>query len=161
MPFQQEYDRVTRTKRPNRDRTGPPPPPETGTVRAADGTIVADSATIDIPPPTPVNVDQPSPSEPLIDGMGRITPRWWRYLDQIYRRTGGVVDNINRVPTSLLGPDFASTVAMTLTGQAPTILNPTTVSAGSMAITGTTPSVLLRTPPSASLTLTGNVPTIS
>lgn len=165
----------------DRTQTGPPAPsPQTGTVRAEDGSIVADSATIEIPRATPVFVNQPSPFEPVIDAEGKITPRWWRFFDQLYRRTGGVVDNINRVPTSLLGASSASTVAMTITGAAPSLSWTQAMGApASMSISGAAPtvSILISAPvgsmvitggavkvnpiPSVgSLTLTGNIPTV-
>ena len=181
MPFQREWDDDTREFIINRNRTGPPPPPSTGTVRAEDGSIVADSATLSIPPPTPVTVDQPSPFEPVIDANGRITPRWWRFFDQLYRRTGGVVDNINRVPTTLIGGSSSSTVAMTITGAAPSlswtqamgapasmsitggsiVVNPLP-STGSMAIASAAPTVsILVSVPLGSIAITGAAPTVT
>ncbi len=147
----------------DRTQTGPPAPsPQTGTVRAEDGSIVADSATIEIPRATPVFVNQPSPFEPVIDAEGRITPRWWRFFDQLYRRTGGVVDNINRVPTVLLGAggsvamviagkvplvskllSLGAPASMALAGAAPTIMNGFRTALGSMSIAGSAPTVLI------------------
>jgi len=145
----------------DRTQTGPPAPPQTGTVRAEDGAIVADSATIEIPRATPVFVNQPSPFEPVIDANGRITPRWWRFFDQLYRRTGGVVDNINRVPTTLLGSDSSSTAVLAFTGIVPTseIAHIRQVSLGSITATGG--SIVANPIPSlAILAMTGNVPTV-
>ena len=146
----------------DRTQTGPPAPsPQTGTVRAEDGSIVADSATIDIPRATPVFVNQPSPFEPVIDAEGRITPRWWRFFDQLYRRTGGVVDNINRVPTTLIGGSSSSTVAMTITGAAPSLSWTQAMGApASMSITGGS-IVVNPLPSTGSMTITSEAPTVT
>ena len=147
----------------DRTQTGPPAPsPQTGTVRAEDGSIVADSSTIEIPRATPVNIDQPSPFEPVIDAEGRITPRWWRFLDQLYRRTGGVVDNINRVPTTLLGADASSTVAVTIAGIAPSaeITHIRAVGTASMSIAGNL-ATHYQDPTTGSMTVAGAAPTVS
>jgi hypothetical protein len=145
----------------DRTQTGPPKPsPSTGTVRAEDGSIVADSSTIRILPPTPVNVDLPSPFEPVIDTTtGKITPRWWRFLDQLYRRTGGVIDNINRVPTQLLGA--GSVDALAFTGIVPTVNEDHIRQVGIGSVTATGGPVVVNPVPSlGSLTLTGEVPTL-
>ena len=146
----------------DRTQTGPPAPsPQTGTVRAEDGSIVADSSTIEIPRATPVNIDQPSPFEPVIDAEGRITPRWWRFFDQLYRRTGGVVDNINRVPTTLIGGSSSSTVAMTITGAAPSLSWTQAMGApASMSITGGS-IVVNPLPSTGSMTITSEAPTVT
>jgi hypothetical protein len=108
-----------------------------------DGTIIVANQTIQpqIPPARPGTVTFPVPNEPLVGKDGRITPRWWRFLDELYRRTGGVVDNINKVPVFYLRP---STVSLVITGYAPTVLNPDDI----------------RTPSTASVTLTGQDVTI-
>jgi len=163
MPFYERFDERTGEPIVDRTQTGPPAPsPSTGTVRAEDGSIVADSATITIPPATPVRVDQPSPFEPVIDSEGRISPRWWRFFDQLYRRTGGVVDNINRVPTRLLGA--GSVDALALTGAAPSaeIDEIVVMSVGSMTATGLTAqpahSNPIEAPGTGSMTISGETP---
>jgi len=168
MPFYERFDERTGEPIVDRTQTGPPKPsPSTGTIRAEDGSIVADSATIVIPPPTPVNVDLPSPFEPVIDANGRITPRWWRFLDQMYRRTGGVIDNINRVPTSLIGASSASTVAMTITGKVPLVSKLLSLGApASMTIASSAPTVFgfynpIEVGAPASMSITGAAPTVS
>lgn len=147
MPFNREYDPVSKEYFINRDRTGTPPPPETGTVVDESGSIVAATAAVAIssgvPPATPVNVTLPGPNEPLVLKDGRISPRWWRFLDELYRRTGGIVDNINKLPATylpsgahdeLVFTGYAPSVqithirdvgvaSMTLTGEAVTIVN--------------------------------------
>ena len=162
MTFQRAWDEDSQDWIINRDLTGPPPPPSTGTIRAEDGTIVADSTTLSIPPPTPVAVDQPSPFEPVIDANGRITPRWWRFFDQLYRRTGGVVDNINRVPATLLGS--GGTVAMTIAGKVPLVSTLLSLGApASMTITGAAPtvSILISMGAPASMAVTSAAPTVT
>ena len=166
MPFYERFDERTGEPIVDRTQTGPPAPsPSTGTVRAEDGSIVADSATIVIPPPTPVNVDLPSPFEPVIDANGKITPRWWRFLDQLYRRTGGVVDNINRVPTTVLGGISGSTAAMTIASDAPSaeIDHIRAVGTASMTAAGQTPeSFYMRFLPTlGSMAIAGTTPTVS
>ena len=161
MPFQRRWDEQSQEWVIDRDLTGPPPPPSTGTIKAEDGSIVADSTTVSIPPATPVTVDQPSPFEPVIDANRKITPRWWRFFDQLYRRTGGVVDNINRVPATLLGS--GGTVAMTITGAAPSLSWTQAMGApANMTITGAAPSLLLRMPAAGSMGITGgDAPTVT
>jgi hypothetical protein len=167
MPFNREYvrDNGDYVISINRDRTGPPKPvSSTGTVKEVDGSIVADSAAIAIAPPTPINVDLPSPNEPLVGKDGRINHHWWRFLNQLYLRTGGVTDAINTVPTSLLGAGSAASVAFT--GAAPTLRidEITVMSLGSIAISGLVGEPALSNPveaPSAgSVAITGYAPEI-
>jgi len=145
----------------DRSRTGAPPPPEPGTVVEADGTVVADSATIDIPPATPVKVNLPGPGERIIDERGNLTPRWRRFFEELYRRTGGINDNINRATRVLVGA--GSTDALIITGNAPSIgideIVPAVV--GSMVVSGTTPTATLSGPTTASISISGETPTIA
>lgn len=143
MPFNKRWDPLTDDYIVDRDLTGPPKSSaETGTVRSADGTIVADSSTISITPPTPISVDLPSPNDPIVGPDGRINHRWWRFLNQLYLRTGGVVDNINRVPTTTVGS--GTTAALAITGSAPTLAYDWVdkPSVGSMTITGAAPTIV-------------------
>ena len=140
MPFHREWDPEEEAYVANRSRTGPPPPPQTGRTVQEDGTVIVANQNTQpqVPPATPVQVNFPGPNEPIVGRDGRITPRWWRFLDELYRRTGGVVDNINKAPVTYLpvgAPD-----ALVFTGIAPTISRtifiyefPTT---GSVALTG-------------------------
>jgi hypothetical protein len=162
MPFQRRWSEVERDFVVDRDLTGPPrPAPSTGTVKAEDGSIVADSSTISIPPATPVNVTLPSPLEPVIGQDGMITHRWWRFLNELYLRTGGVQDNINRVPTSLLG--VGSPALLTIVGAAPSAeISVTEVpGSGSLTLSGIAPSAFTQhNPPSAGLSIASEAPTI-
>lgn len=124
MPFQREWRQVNGGYElvPNRDRTGyPRPVPETGLVVEEDGVIALANQNVrpDIPPATPVQVNLPGPNEPLVLSNGRINPRWWRFFDELYRRTGGPVDNINRAPTTYVGNSTPD--ALALAGIAPTV----------------------------------------
>lgn len=138
MPFYREWDPATGDTVVNRDRTGPPPPPQTGVTVQDDGVVIVANQNIlpDVPPATPVQVNFPGPNEPIVGKDGRITPRWWRFLDELYRRTGGVNDNINQIPTTYL--PAGSPDALTLAGVAPTLkIDPgPEMSLGSMAIAG-------------------------
>jgi hypothetical protein len=166
MAFQRRWDEEVQQYVVDRDLTGPPKPAaETGTVVSQDGTIVAHSETVAITPATPVNVDLPSPNEPLVMSDGRINHHWWRFFNQLYLRTGGVQDNINRTPTTLLGA--GSVDALVLSGKLPTIQHnrvsaPTT---GTVTVSGKTAQPALSSPVEApsvgSITITGAAPTIS
>lgn len=94
MPFHRIYDNsgeliVDRTL------TGVPPPPEPGVAQTDGGAIVGSEADITIKPGTFVRVTLPGPRERMIDDNGFISPRWYRFLQELYRRTGGVNDNVN------------------------------------------------------------------
>lgn len=137
MPFHREWDRGSGTYTINRDRTGPVPPPETGVTQQDEGVVIVANQAVqpDVPPATPVKVNFPGPNEPIVGANGMITPRWWRFLDELYRRTGGVVDNINKAPNVWLPP---SSDTLVLSGVAPTVVvsNNAAVSVRSVSITG-------------------------
>ena len=162
MPFHREWDRASGSYTINRDRTGPAPPPETGTTAKEDGTVIVanQNVTPSIPPSTPVPVNFPGPNEPIVGANGMITPRWWRFLDELYRRTGGVQDNINKIHTTYL---FPTTSSMVLSGQSVTIDRTIFIyefpSTASVAMTGqaTYPytSSPVRSPDTVSVALTG------
>ena len=142
MPFQRVWDHGEEVYVVDRSFTGPPrPAPETGTVVAEDGTVVAQSATIAITPATPVKVNLPHPGEPIVMADGKINHHWWRFFNELYLRTGGVVDNINRVPTTLLGTGSHDALAFTGYAPSPEITHIRQMGKGSVAITGYAPSV--------------------
>ena len=149
MPFQREWDSETEAYVVNRDRTGPPKPNSTtGTAAAAltdnDGNIVsailAESPVVGIDPPTPIAVNLPGPNEPIVMANGKINHRWWRFFNELYLRTGGEVDAINTVPTTLLGA--GSIDALALSGNAPTVkIDPgPEMKLGSLSLSGQTPT---------------------
>jgi len=164
MPFQRRYDTIGRRFIVDRDLTGPQKPVVfTGTVKSEDGTIIGTSDTIDIPPATPVQVNLPSPFEPIIDANNRITPSWWKFLNELYQRTGGINDNVNQVPTIALGG--VTTATLITTGNAPTVEidHIRMVGSTSMAFTGTAPTVQIthiRMPGTDALIFTGNIPVV-
>lgn len=119
MPFNRRWDKDLETYVVDRELTGPPPPPETGTIVEESGMVVADSAAVSIPPATPVRVKIPGPRERVIDASGNMTPRWRRFFEELYRRTGAIEDNINRTSRSLAGTGTTGIAA--LAGAAPTI----------------------------------------
>ena len=143
--FNRRYDTDTGDYVIDRTQTGLPTAPSTGTIVSTDGSVVAISADVVIAPATPVKVNLPGPNEPVVDSRGRMNPRWWRFLNELYRRTGGPIDNINRVPTTLLGTGTAA--SLTFTGAAPTIAvttnNQVFPTVGSVAITGFAPTAVV------------------
>jgi len=169
MVFNQEWDPVTGTYVTNRDRTGPPKPVAyTGTTQESDGNVVVanQAVTPSIPPPTPINVTLPGPSEPVMDANGRLNPRWWRFFNELYLRTGGLTDNINRAPQTFLVAGAAD--ALAFVGAAPTILHPEDIRVpptASISITGNIAEPALSSPIEApfvgSLSITGYAPTVS
>lgn len=120
MAFRRRYDIATGDYIVDRTLTGPPPPPEVGTTLEATGVIVGDSATVSFAPATPVKVNIPGPREAVIDARGMMTPRWRRFFEELYRRTGATEDNINRLFGRNLG-GTGTTGSMTLTGQSITV----------------------------------------
>jgi len=152
MVFNREWDESVRDYVVNRNRTGPPKPAsEPGTAAAAltdnDGNVVsavlADSPIVGIPPSTPITVNLPSPNEPIVMSNGRVNHRWWRFFNELYLRTGGEVDAINTIPTTLLGA--GSIDALALAGVAPTIkVDPgPEMSLGSLSLTGAAPTAVV------------------
>jgi hypothetical protein len=118
MPFNRYWDDLQKQKLVDRTRTGLPSSPETGKVQAATGNIVGDSASISIPQATPIAVAMPGPREPVIDARGIMTPRWRRFFEELYRRTGGYEDNINNANREL---GTSTTGSVAITGYAPTV----------------------------------------
>jgi len=162
MPFQRRYDRDAQTYIVDRTLTGAPRPvPSTGQAQAADGSIVGAVANADIPPATPIPVSIPGINELVVDSRGAMSPRWWRFFEELYRRTGAIEDNINSF--ELILGDSATTVALVLSGVIPTLSAGIGVSAKVLTLTGTAPTAVNtgQLPGSASLTLTGTVPTVS
>ncbi len=145
MPFHRRWDSSHGEYFVDRNETGAPPPPETGTTVQGDGVVVVANQTLQpqVPPATPVTVTFPGPNEPLVLKDGRIAPRWWRFLDELYRRTGGVVDNINKAPVTYL--PTGAPASLVLSGYAPTVSVTTNVkefpTTGSLGITGFAPTV--------------------
>jgi len=173
MVFQRDWDGDQEEYFINRDLTGPPKSSSsTGTAAASltdnDGNIVsailAQSPIIGIAPPTPITVTLPGPNEPIILG-NRINPRWWRFFNELYLRTGGLVDAVNKVPTTLLGAGTVDEIAFGGDALTVRIDHGPETKLGSLALAGTTPETALSSPVEAplvgSITLTGIAPTVA
>lgn len=143
MPFQRRWDAEAGEPIVDRTLTGPPPPPETGTTTQEDGTVIVANQNIQpqIPPATPVTVNFPGPNEPVVGLNGLMSPRWWRFFDELYRRTGGVVDNINKAPVVYL--TVGAPAELSFTGYAPSveITHIRDVGTGSVSFTGFAPTI--------------------
>ncbi len=160
MPFQRRYDRDTRTFIVDRTLTGAPRPvPSTGSAQSADGSIVSFAANTDIPPATPIAVSIPGINEVVVDSRGVMSPRWWRFFEELHRRTGGREDNINSI--ELILGQSTTTVALVFTGNVPTAETTHIRQVGLGSITATGGAVKINPIPLlGSLTTTGNVPTV-
>ncbi len=162
MPFKRRWDEASREYVIDRDLTGPPKPvPSTGTKVTATGAVVADSATIAVPPATPIPVTIPGIREPVVDSNGVMTPRWWRFFEELYRRTGAIQDNINNASRALAGS--ATTGSMVFTGAASSLKINFIKSPGtaSLTATGIAPSIGDHIDvPTGSIGFTGNIPTV-
>lgn len=166
MPFLRRWDPDTQTRIADRTLTGPAKPSaETGTIAKTDGTVIVANQNVQpsVPPSTPVNVILPSPNEPIIGKDGKINHNWWRFFNQLYLRTGGVIDNVNQVHTTYAisgGVD-----ALAFTGTTPTIdIEEIAVpTVGSITVTGLSEEPALSSPVEApsigSITITGLEPT--
>jgi hypothetical protein len=119
----------------NRDRTGPPVIPSTGTT-VESGAVVADSSVVAIVPSKVIPVTMPGPREPVLNASGIMAPRWRRFFEELYRRTGALEDNVNGLTDRDVG--LGTTGALAFTGAAPTV-NITHIrgmSLGSATLTG-------------------------
>ena len=138
MPFHKEYEYTDEgyVARVNRTRTGPPVPPSTGTTVAATGNVVADSADVTIKPSKIIKVTIPGPREPVLNASGIMAPRWRRFFEELYRRTGALEDNVNALTDRDLGGSTSGAIA--LSGIAPTLIHNRVAASttGSIAITG-------------------------
>jgi len=122
MPFNRRYDESRGEWIVDRTLTGPPPPPSTGTTVAEDGAVVADSATVTVVPSKIIPVTMPGPREPVLDATGIMAPRWRRFFEELYRRTGALEDNVN----GLTDKDTAgsgTTATATIASTAPTVVH--------------------------------------
>ena len=124
MPFNREYILTDEGYQPtiNRERTGPPVRPETGTTVGETVAVVADSAEVFIPPAKIIPVTMPGPREPVLDASGIMAPRWRRFFEELYRRTGALEDNVNGL-TDRDTAGAGTTAATAITGNAPTIIH--------------------------------------
>jgi hypothetical protein len=137
MPFNREYILTDEGYQPtiNRERTGPPVRPETGTAVGTEGAVIADSVDVFIAPSKIIPVTMPGPREPVLDASGIMAPRWRRFFEELYRRTGALEDNVNGLANRELGGAGIAIDAVVISGSAPTIIHdrvavPSTGSAG-------------------------------
>ena len=164
MPFNLEWDPEAEEYISNLFRTGPPQPPETGTTQSETGNIVGDASTIKITPATPVTVTIPGPRERVIDAQGNMTPRWRRFFEELYRRTGHIEDNINVAGRNLSGAGTTGSIAFT--GAAPTVEidHFRMMGLGSLSIAGSIAEPSLSSPVEApstgSISIAGAVPVV-
>lgn len=110
MPFFREFSISEGQKVVNRSRTGPLKAPDTGVIISIDSIVIGDSQSDPydaIAPSTPIKVTLPGPRERVIDDNGILTPRWRRFFEELYRRTGAYEDNVNDLgrDTGNLSPD--------------------------------------------------------
>jgi hypothetical protein len=129
MPFNREWRQANGDEAGlfvNRDRTGPPVPPQPGVLQTEDGIVVGADTTLVGPATTVLQPDKaipvtiPGPREPVLDATGIMAPRWRRFFEELYRRTGALEDNINAAVFGVdASSDFTGTIA--ITGNAVTI----------------------------------------
>jgi hypothetical protein len=170
MPFNREYRHANGDPEGyfvNRDRTGPPVPPqpgvlqtETGIVVGADTTLVGPATTV-LQPDKAIPVTIPGPREPVLDATGIMAPRWRRFFEELYRRTGALEDNIN---AAAFGVDASSdfTGAIAITGNAPTIIHNRVAAPATVSVGITEQAVKLHgvmAPDTGTITITESTPT--
>jgi hypothetical protein len=142
MPFQRRWSIEEEDYIVDRELTGPPPVPSTGTTQTESGNIVGDASNVAVAPATPVRVTMPGPREVVLDANGNMTPRWRRFFEELYRRTGAIEDNINNTDRNIGGT--TTTAALVLSGAAPTAEISVTeaVPVGTLTIAGAAPTVV-------------------
>ena len=140
MPFQRIH--TDGERRIDRTLTGTPPPPEPGVAQSEDGSIVASTADpTNIDPGTFVRVNLPGPREPVLDSSGHMSPRWYRFFTELYRRTGATQDNVNFVPAFRKLAPTGFTLAFTGAAPLANIAHNRAMGAGAAVITGVAPTV--------------------
>lgn len=150
MPFNREYRKPNGEPAGyyvNRDRTGPPVPPQPGVVQTNTGIVVgsdtsqAGPTNVVLQPDKEIPVTIPGPREKVIDAQGNMSPRWRRFFEELYRRTGFVDDNVNAAEFTFSGSSTAGAIG--LTGYAPSIdiQELSSVFVGSASFTGYAPTV--------------------
>lgn len=148
-------------KTPDRTITGQLPPPEPGVAQTEDGMIVGSTDDPSgIKAGTQVKVGLPGPREPVIDSLGYMSPHWYRFLQELYRRTGATRDNVNFVPGFRKLP--LNPFSLALAGIAPSaeIVHIRQMGAGSLSITGSISSTGPE-PSVGALNLSGQAPTVA
>ena len=164
MPFNREYELAGDAYETiiNRTRTGPPTPPSTGTTVVEAGNVVADSTTVAIRPSKTIKVTMPGPREPVLNASGIMAPRWRRFFEELYRRTGALEDNVNGLADKDLGGSGLTPDALALAGKIPTLARSWAMRPGTAGTTIAGNLVYVNTalPLTASTALAGSVPTL-
>ena len=152
MPFNREYRRANGEEPGyyiNRDRTGPPGPPQPGVVQTNAGVVtgadtnVVGGSNVVLQPDKDIPVTIPGPREKVIDAHGNMSPRWRRFFEELYRRTGGALeDTVNAASFTFSNPELAPD-DLVITGAAPTLAYSWVVfpSTQSVSLTGQQPTV--------------------
>lgn len=139
MPFNVVFDPDTGIETADRTRTGPPVVPSIGTTESSDGIIVGSSEAVNIAPATPIPVTMPAPRTRVMNADGSMSNDWWRFLSELYRRTGAIEDNINWATSKDVGSGTSG--AIVLSGAAPSaeITHSRSVPVGSATLLGAAP----------------------
>ncbi len=142
MPFYEEFEPITQTNVVNRTRTGPIAPPQRGVTQSSDGIVVGsitDAAVI--APATPIPVTMPGHRDRVLNSDGSMSPHWWRFFSELYRRTGAIEDNVNWATNVDLGSGTAGAVVLATAAPSAEITHSRATSVGSLAIASTAPTV--------------------
>jgi len=143
MAFKRRWDSDIEDFVIDRTITGPPPPPNAGITQTETGNIVGDASGFVVPPATPIKVTLPGPRELVLDAKGCMSEHWWRFFEELYRRTGWIEDNVNNASRSIGGTGALDPAPLSLATAAPTveITHNKSVPSVSMTITGVAPTV--------------------
>ena len=137
MPFNRKFDEFEGDYIIDRTLTGPPPTPNTGTTVSDSGIVIADSANVAIPPSKTIPVTMPGPREPVLDASGIMAPRWRRFFEELYRRTGALEDNVNGLTDRELGGAGIAIDPIAISGIAPTVVQGIVKAPSTVSITAT------------------------
>ena len=142
MPFQRRWNPATREYEPDRTLTGPAvPSPDRGRDQTNSGMIVGSNADIEVTPAKQIPVRMPGPRDRVVNPDGTMNRVWWRFLEELHRRTGALEDNVNWSGLTL--GSSGTTVAIVITGAAPSaeITHSKTPSTVTLSVTGNAPTV--------------------
>ena len=140
MPFLRRQ--LNGEKEPDRTQTGALAPPEPGIAQSEEGIIVGSlEEQSAIKAGTEVFVTLPGPREAVLDARGNMTPRWFRFFQELHRRTGGTQDNVNFVGTFRLLGLTAGQAAFT--SEAPSVEITNISGSGSLTLGSDAPNILV------------------
>ena len=91
-----------------------------------------------------------------------MAPRWRRFFEELYRRTGALEDNINALTNRDIGGSSLTSDALALAGKIPTLARSWAMRPGTAGTTIAGNLVYVNTalPLTASTALAGSVPTL-